>query len=169
MRNAIFHSTGPNDHVREADVLEWILRVVRELRPGLEWTTLRQAYIENSPSEHIYSRIGDSSYDVNFNLAQELLAILEILSPSACRELLNIDPKNRWYECPRCRWPDTDRQYKIAQLRPPTPSSTLLFCHVCKQHFKVSRNRCTQSRCKGNVILSEEHYSDQCLTCGNDL
>lgn len=164
LRNTIFHSIGVGERFAAKDVIEWILQSSNLASSQIDWIDARKRFVSSSSQEYTYSYLGDCRDTVERRVANEIKLAAHALSQSKSVELLGIDRTRRFYICPGCRWGDLDEQCKITQLRPPTPSSTTVWCHACQREFPVVRKDCIGD-CLGNVISATEYDEERCLTC----
>lgn len=158
-RNAIMHSVGHNVGIHVTDVVESILFVHKALFPNESWPTIRREFLENSPD----SELGSGEYATN-RVSWEISIVKELLKPAQVLELLGTDKKQRSYLCPKCldrANRDSDFEFKLAVLRPKSPSATHLYCPVCNEEHEVERQPC--DGCPGNVKCAD---TGTCLTCG---
>jgi hypothetical protein len=94
--------------------------------------------------------------------------MVEMFTRAEALRHFGYDTRRRGYNCPVCRSNDESDLLtaKTAQLEPNTPDSTNVFCFVCRCDTAVTRKRCPNPGCKGNVLSVE---FEECLTCGESL
>lgn len=158
-RNALMHSVSGNISVSVIDVVDAILYMHRALFPNENWGTLRREFLENSPD----SKLGSGEYATN-RACWEMSLVRDLLEPAQVLRYLRVDKKVRAYLCPTCLSSanrDAGFEYKLAVLRPKSPTATQLYCPVCDQEHEVERKDCEQDGCPGNVMSEVT-----CLTCG---
>ncbi|HEJ1054399.1 TPA: hypothetical protein SLP05_001939 [Pseudomonas putida] len=159
-RNTIMHSVGKGTAIQVAEVIEAVLYMHKSLFPAETWAWNRRDFLENSPD----SELGGGEFAIN-RTCWEFSIVKDILKKSDIFDYMGIDKKQRAYLCPECLTganTDAGFEFKLANLRPKSPSATLLYCPVCNIEHKIKREDC-KAGCPGNV-LSED---DTCLTCGN--
>jgi len=161
-RNKIFHTVDKRLRFSEKEIIQAILEISDELISSQEWTTIRRAYLEASPSSVAWSSDG-----VGCRLSREMVAVLDLVSTADAKRLFGFNKRQRKYICPNCT-----REHQVlhseenpmtAQLSPNTPNSTNLLCFVCGENISVIRKRCKNIDCKGNVIHADDDF--ECLTC----
>ena len=158
-RNAIMHSVSNKVTVHVSEVVESILFIHKALFPTESWPAVRREFLENSPD----SELGSGEYAIN-RVCWETSIVKELLKPARVLELLGVDKKQRSYICPKCldnANTDAGFEFKLAVLRPKSPTATRLYCPVCNEEHKVEREHCDD--CPGNVKCAE---TGTCLTCG---
>ncbi len=162
VRNSLVHTISKNQRFGPAEVLRWVLRTYNEFCSPATWTSARFDYLEEVSPGGVFP----SEYTFRQRVARELRATMDVLEPAECKELLNIDKKQRFYFCLECHISDFgfDNQPKTAQLQPNTPESTEVRCQACGTQAKVARSKCGE--CDGNVVLVDEDESQTCLSCG---
>jgi hypothetical protein len=160
-RNAIMHSVGSSVSVEVAEVVEATLYMHKALFPSENWATVRREFLENSPD----SELGSGEYATN-RACWEFSIVRDMLSPAQWLAFTNVDKKQRAYLCPKClddANTDAGFNFKLAVLRPKSPTATRLYCPVCNAEHEVVREKCGQQGCPGNVISED---TGSCLTCG---
>ena len=94
--------------------------------------------------------------------------IFKLLEPAKIKQYFNINKKDIMYFCPKCydsyNRDAGDLSYKLATLSLESSSSTSLYCPVCNKTYDVSREKCSETNCLGNVYNEEYNI---CLTCGH--
>jgi hypothetical protein len=159
LRNTIMHSVEKRVTFSVKDVAVAILEISEWLIGPQSWHSIRKGYFDER--DNLFG-----VYDVNPGvlLAQETLHVVDNLGllPSELKRFYGFDPKQRRYTCPDCRDSNLYFTATLAQLRPNTPKSRKVYCLSCQETFKVSRKKCHEKGCKGNVIDEE---GDTCLTC----
>ena len=161
-RNTIFHTVDRTIRFSEKEVILAILEIAEELVGQQQWTQVRRAYLESTPSSAVWS-----SDAVGLRLSREMLSAIDLLGKADFTRLLRFNKRQRRYICPNCirecRWVDSELQPKTAQLSPNKPSSNNVYCFVCRKNISVLRMECSMPKCKGNVIHADDDY--ECLTC----
>ncbi len=163
-RNSIIHSVNKHINVHITELLRAVLLINEHLGQSLQWTILRRKYLESTPKSKIYP----GSY-ADYRLVLEFSVVKEILSSSDLKRFFGFNEKHRTYICPHCNYDltrDAENEAKTASLKPNNPTSTNIWCFVCRKDQEVERSACTQAECKGNVISSDW---GQCLTCSADV
>jgi hypothetical protein len=161
-RNTIFHTVDQTIQFTEKEVILAILEITEELIGQQQWTAIRRAYLESTPSSAVWS------YDtVALRISREMLLSIDLLGNNDLKMLLWFNKKQRRYICPNCtgecRWVHSELQPQTAQLSPNKPSSNNIYCFVCRKNIKVVRMKCNTPNCKGNVIHADIDF--ECLTC----
>ncbi|WP_354678551.1 hypothetical protein [Cupriavidus plantarum] len=160
LRNTIIHSTGKNVTVRAIEVVDALLFMHRALFADENWMTTRREFLRRSPQ----SELGSGEYATN-EACHEAEIVVAQLQPAQVQAYFRIDKRQRLYICPAClddANTDAGFDHKLAVLRPKAPGATKLYCPVCNDEHEVSRVKCEQDECLGNVLNDE----GRCLTCG---
>lgn len=160
IRNTVMHTVDPRLRFNATEIIESILEVSDELIEARIWTAIRRTFLENEPNSVAYS-----PDHVDPLLALECLSVISMLKPAQLTKHFQFNPRQRRYFCLQCTLASRDWDLRVitAQLLPNTPSSTSLYCFVCRRTEVVSRKDCPEENCHGNVI-----YEDgTCLTCLN--
>jgi len=162
IRNTIFHTVDRTIRFSEKEVILTILEIAEELFDHQQWTQVRRAYLESTPSSAVWS-----ADTVGLRLSREMLLVIDLLEKADLARLLRFNKRQRRYICPNCtnecRLVESDLQPKTAQLSPNKPSSNNIYCFVCKKNISVLRVECSMPKCKGNIINADDNY--ECLTC----
>lgn len=156
-RNRIFHSVDKNLNVATSEVLETILAFDDDFFPGERWFPKRAIFIEHSPGSKLDG--GDWARNI---ACKEAHVVIDMLSPAVVKKYFGIDKGKRLYQCPHCKDEmnsDDDRLFGFAQLAPPEPTTSELYCPICDDKWNVLRQQCI--RCDGNVLSDE----GQCMKC----
>lgn len=165
VRNTVFHSVDRNLRFTEKDILSSILTVTTELQGPCTWMESRDKYLESTPSAAF------ATEGHGFVLVREFSLLIELLGHSDLIRHFGFNKKQRRYLCPtckmECREAFPDLEPRTALLKPNTPSSTSIYCVVCRTTTPVSRDNCPNSECIGNVINQSEYSDQECLTCGD--
>ncbi|QIM48336.1 hypothetical protein G9Q38_03675 [Pusillimonas sp. DMV24BSW_D] len=160
-RNAIMHTVGAGVSVQVTEVIEAILYMHKALFPSENWATTRREFLMNSPD----SELGSGEYATN-RACWEFSIVRELLEPAQIRYFMGVNKKQRAYLCPACLGDantDAGFEFKLAVLRPKSPTATLVYCPVCDAEHQVIREDCAEDGCLGNVIAED---GGCCLTCG---
>lgn len=164
LRNSLFHSVDKRLHFHMAHIIEYILETSYLIWPN-RWIQIREEYLSETPDSAAYG----TDYLMN-KVLKEVNGMMEVLPPKSLKHFFNFNKKQHSYRCPQC-FSKCDRDYiedienvKTAQLSPPGPATTNLYCFVCNNNITVSRKKCVDTKCKGNVIDNKQN----CLTCGNN-
>lgn len=159
LRNRIMHSIGKEVSIGPSQLIEIIMEAHSELFPDNHWPLDRMRFLDRSPVAHL------GGYEFTRNrVCWELEAVLDLLKPSKAEKFFGIDKKQRRYLCPECLSEanrDAGFECRLAVLRPKSSKATNLYCFVCDQTFPVTRRRCDEPECKGNVF----HDKWGCLSC----
>lgn len=153
-RNTIMHSVGMS--VSGQEVVMAILEGCEALLGKFAWSQLRAGYHDHAWREC-------EKDDVVLSILGELRTLTRLLPPAECSRYFGWKKDSRWYQCPECSFL-IGEAVDFAQLQPNEPTSTNVHCHVCNRDFNVTRKKCRDRKCKGNVI-DAAHGS--CLTCGH--
>jgi hypothetical protein len=162
-RNTISHSVDKKLQIHTTEVIEAILFMYKALFPAENWAKTRRTFIERDPD----STLSGGEYSRNY-ACREMETVFELLSPAAVEKFFGIPRKQRRYICPACFYESSgndDREFKLAVLRPKSPTATKLFCPICDTEHTVLRKDCTSAGCKGNVLSDDGDLI--CLTCGS--
>lgn len=168
-RNTFAHGVSPGDRIAAIDLLKIILVTLQELSAGQSWPRLRLTYLRNDPTAKAYS--SDHAYP---RLLQEMVTVINALSPSEAEKFFGVDRRSRWYMCPgSCNSEiHTDEfaahgEYPmLAQLRPAkTAMAEHLYCFVCGETVKIERTACKDPECPADVIFTDRFGERVCLTC----
>jgi hypothetical protein len=162
-RNTISHSIDKKLQIHTTEVIEAILFMYKALFPSENWAKTRTTFIERDPD----AALSGGEYSRN-NACREMDTVFELLPPAAVERFFGIPRKQRRYICPVCFYEasgNDDRVFRLAVLRPKSPTATSLFCPVCNTEHKVVRKDCTGADCKGNVLSDDTDLI--CLTCGH--
>lgn len=161
-RNTIFHTVDRTMRFSEKEIILAVLEIADELVGQQQWTQIRRGYLESMPSSAAWS--ADA---VGLHLSREMLSVIDLMGNANLVKLLRFNKRQRRYICPNCtrecRWVHSELQPKTAQLSPNSPSSTNVYCFVCRKDISVLRLPCSASECKGNVIHADD--DNECLTC----
>ena len=162
-RNTISHSVDKKLQIHTTEVIDAILFMYKALFPSENWAKTRATFIQGDPDATL------SGGEYSRNLAcREMETVFELLPPAAVETYFGIPKKQRRYMCPVCineASSNDDHQYKLAVLRPKSPTATSLFCPICDSEHKVLRKDCTATNCEGNVLSDDTEFT--CLTCGH--
>lgn len=158
-RNAVMHTVDKRVTLHADDVLIAILDVSHHLVSPLKWVESRDKYLDETPESVAYS--------TDFNdgrLIQEFTYVAEALTNSDAKRYLGFFKRQRKYFCAVCESAsrDMDLSPETAQLRPNDPTSTTVYCFVCREESAVARRPCCKTSCRGNVVSVEYDY---CLIC----
>jgi len=161
-RNTISHSIDKKLQVHTMEVIETILFLHKALFPNENWAKVRANFIKKYPD----ASLSGGEYSIN-NACHEMEIVIRLLPPASVEAFFGINRKDRLYLCPTCLYESShhvDFDYKLAALRPKSATASILYCPICDIEYKVSREDCNASDCKGNVISDDEER--RCLTCG---
>ena len=173
-RNKVMHSVDKNLKLTSKDLLVEILEISHHLIRPQSWIKTRNKLIRDQPESEFF-KLAASDIDFDYYLCKiaiEIDLVIKLLQPSDASKYFSFE-KQRSYICPNCydlAFNDYYEDYtneipKLAQLKPNKPNSTTVYCLLCNQTSKVSRNNCNCKGCHGNVISD----SDICMTCGNQF
>ncbi len=158
-RNKIMHSVDKDLAVNVTEVIDSILFMHKNLFPTENWPNLRVKFLEKTP----VAELGANEYAIN-SACGEISLVIDLLPPARVKMFFGIDKKQKRYFCPECLANannDVDFEYKLAVLKPKSPTSVNLYCPVCNATHMVIRSDC--ENCSGNVQSND----GRCLTCGN--
>lgn len=162
-RNSIMHSVDNSINIHVVEVIDAILYMHKFFFPEETWGQVRLNFLNQSPE----SILSYESFDYNL-VCWELSLVFKLLEPAKIKKYFNINKNNRMYFCPKCydsyNRDAGDPIYKLASLSPKSPSSINLYCPVCNKTYVVSREKCDETNCLGNVYSEEYNI---CLTCGH--
>lgn len=158
-RNTVMHTVDPRLRFTASEIVEAILEVSESLIGSRRWTEIRREFMTNEPVS-----VAHSPDHVEPALAQEFLQVIKMLKPAQLRRYFNFDPRQRRYYCQSCQMASADWNLEVmtAQLRPNSPTSTTLYCFICRGDVTVIRRSCKGSNCRGNVL---DAVDETCLTC----
>jgi len=127
------------------------------------WLTMRELHI-NNPLFGIFN----NNYE-EANLIEKLDYVEEVVDQAELRKHFSLDLKSRRYYCPWCQSSlaeeDGDLETQWALLIPQKKKgATEIKCINCQRTHPVTRQKCNQADCKGDVMAEEEI----CLTCNSD-
>lgn len=160
-RNIITHSS-PSFQITPQYLIETNIRCFTLFEGNDEWWFQTKQNIVDHP----LFGYGDYDYELA-NLTYRLEFIKGKVGLKFLNKHSDFDLTARKYYCPYCSHylSDLGRENleitKWAMLNPNKPDSTTLLCYSCQNTATVTRTKCTNEGCKGNVI-SEEGV---CLTC----
>lgn len=164
IRNRLIHTVDPRLAPAVKDLILAIFVSTHTLVGPAAWIAMRRVGIDKSPGASLNDLVG-----TNAVLALELRQVVEWLGAGEVKRYLGIDKKRRFYSCPGClrdcerdAWEHLDC---IAQLASKDSTETILRCVACGVDSTVSREKCRDPDCKGNVLWPE--HDDYCLTCRN--
>jgi len=168
-RNTFAHGVSKGERLAAIDLLKIILTTLQELFAGQPWPKLRLTYLENDPTSIAYS--SDHAYP---RLLQEMVKVINELSPAEAKEFFGVDMKSRWYMCPgSCHseihadeFAATGDYPRLAQLRPAkTAGAEHLYCFVCGDTVAIERTACKDPKCPADVVFTDGFGERVCLTC----
>lgn len=158
-RNQITHGVV-KDTITPKYILEVLYTIVIHVwGKGVFWNQLK-THIFNEPLFGLYDTDQEKS-----RISLYMDFFISYLEKKKTGEMLGVNLKQRNYYCPYCHYwlnyeaGNWESNYGI--LQPNSPKSTNLFCVVCGNNYRVSREKCSDTKCSGNVI-SEKGV---CLTC----
>ena len=160
-RNAIMHTVDRRLDIQVEKLISAILMIHFYLCPGKRWIDARVQGIQNSPIAKLYP----DSNETAAMLSSEFSLVCELLTPKEMKKFFGFSKSRRLYLCPYCRhvFPDMDLMPLTSHLEPNNSTSTNLWCFVCDNNQKVTREKCDDPKCSGNVI--DDEY-EECATCG---
>ena len=158
-RNRIMHSVAAKAF-EPVELVRAILTAAAALFGDMRWPA---RLIEMEAD----GRLAALGYDDNVqnNVMRQVNAALEHLTPAEAKRFLAYDKDRRGYICPHCYaaaskdWQETWPH--LAQLQTKAPGAIDLSCIVCETDTQITRQRCENPECQGDVI-----DEDLCLTCG---
>jgi hypothetical protein len=158
-RNTIIHTIDNSLEIDTRIIIDSSLEAIHELTGPLQWISLRRSYLEASPTSRAFS-----TDHVEYAMIIESLRIIRLLSPSDLIKYFGFNKRQRRYICPTCDRNDEtgDLRPDTALLSPNTPRSTSVYCFVCGNTNEVTRENCSQTGCRGNVLSA---IDVRCLTC----
>ena len=161
-RNIIMHSPSRSLDVQVGEVIDALLQMHNSLFPNVSWAKVRKNALEFSPNTAL-----ESNDFISNEINRELSLIIKLLKPSKVAKYFKIDKKNRAYLCPECYYQANrdadDFEYKNARLLSKDKECRAVYCPVCDLEYIVTREKCLDGDCLGNV-MSDLH--GMCLTCG---
>jgi hypothetical protein len=164
VRNSAMHSVNAKLRISPKEVILIILEAHEHLFPDQSWVMARKEFLFSAPEAQVY----DDNDHIDGDLVREYWAVFNLLSKSECERFFKVAAGVRKYICPACRYQSVKfggPAPHYAVLEPNKPTSTTLWCFVCNDTHEVSRGRCSDVACKGNVI-SDEYAC--CCTCGEE-
>ncbi len=161
LRNSIMHSVDKQTRHAPSELWTRILDIYHFLVGPSPWMTARREYLIVAPSAVAY---GDEH--ISWQVTREALKLLELLEPAAVRLYLGVEKKKRFHTCRHCQdkggdYDDMDPE--TAQLRPANSTATKIYCFVCGQEDEVLRVSCSETGCRGRIILAATGI---CVECG---
>lgn len=166
-RNTIMHTFDPQLRIKPKDLLIEILEVCHHLISPKYWMKIHKSFVDRQPKS-----ILDVSESILSSLILETEHMISLLQPAQVIKYFNFNKKQRCYFCPYCYRETADyfdnNMPKLSQLLPNESSSTSVYCFVCDQISKVSREDCKDENCPGNVISLSTDWISLCLTCGEE-
>lgn len=157
-RNAMMHTVDLKLKATASEIIRNVLLSVDNLLGEKQWPAARHSFLEQSRDSQIEWEMA------HYQLAREFSAAIALLEPAELRRFFGFEKRQRAYSCPECSTAMKHAHFacNTAQLRPNNPTSTKVFCFVCRAEYEVERRPCELPKCKGNVIYSDQDY---CLTC----
>ena len=164
MRNGLFHTVDKRITIRAEEVVHAILFGSESLLGPFNWLNRRRDYLSETTVTDQFS-----PDPTNYRILRELTVITDTMQPSDLLRFIGINKKQRRYLCMTCKFEcsdfDPDLVANFAQLKPNSPTSTILHCFACGSDTQVVRANCGAKGCKGNVIEAEDGW---CCTCGEE-
>jgi hypothetical protein len=164
-RNSLLHTVDNRLDFPAKEIVEYVLDTAHLIAPP-KWPSLRHTYLAEQPVSHLHD------VDCTMNrLGREMEQMIELVDRGKLLSLFGFDKNHRRYICPSCydgceHDYDPDFYPRTAQLQPNTPESTNVHCFVCGEDTSVTRKKCDDNQCKGNVIRTGEW--PMCLTCSKE-
>lgn len=164
-RNIITHSS-PSFEITPQYLIEMCIKCFTLFEGNDQWWLQTKKNI----IDHPLFGYGDSDYELA-NLVFRLEFIKDKVGLKFLDKHSDFDLTARKYYCPYCSHylsdlgQDNLEITKWAILNPNKPTSTNLLCYSCQNTFSVTRKKCTNDNCKGNVV-SDDYV---CLTCLGDV
>lgn len=162
-RNSIMHTVAGDLKIPALYVVEQILEMHRLLMPDEKWVSIRRDFLSESPQALLYS-----SDLIECQIVEEFYVVFSLLPPTLTKKFFDVNKKQRLYNCPECSYATREYSFttpRYAVLRPNTSTSESLYCFVCEKDHHVTRKRCSNSECPGNVISTD---NSQCCICSED-
>jgi len=160
LRNVVLHGVDKRLRPSGRDIFQAVLTATEELLEPRGWMPRRNAFIRRSP-QSVATGMGAPRV-----LVPEGTLLMELFTPAELSRFFGYDKKARSYICHFCASELRDEGVlpRTAQLRPNSSESTALWCFVCCEEQIVTRSKCPQKSCKGNVI----HEDGTCMSCNED-
>jgi hypothetical protein len=156
-RNSIVHTLDRRLEVRVEEVLIAVLTVHTTLCPDEYWVETRAGYLSDEPVVALHS-----DDHVNGLTVWEFSLVAGVLKPAAMKRFFNFDKRKRRYACLSCHaaLDGADMLPLSASLSADGKST---HCFVCGGTENVTRRKCGNPPCPGNVVTVDDGV---CLTCG---
>jgi hypothetical protein len=162
-RNKIIHGVS-REYLDPEYLIEIILNTYTYfLGKDSWWLTIRELHINNP----IFGFFNNNYEEAN--LIEKLDYVEEIIEQSEFRKHFSLDLKSRRYYCPWCQSSlaeeEGDLETQWGLLIPQMiKGATEIKCVNCQRVQPVTRQKCNQPDCKGDVISDE----GVCLTCRSE-
>jgi hypothetical protein len=160
-RNEQYHTVPRGIARKVREVVHYVLQSTHELVGDGAWIRMRWEHLESEWRTPYYAQ-GLSS-----TMNAELRMIVELLDPSDSLKYLGLNTRKRLYSCPNCLGDCEETEYDVgrlqmgvAQLTTKERGTPSIYCVVCGYIFEVTRERCSQPECEGDVL-----HHGTCLTC----
>lgn len=166
LRNTIMHTIDRQLRVMPDHVLETILEISNSLLGSRQWIERRREFLRKDQWAVVSERSGSAEPEhIQQALVHEIMRVVGLLKPGQLEHFFGLNKGQRRYMCPYCTYVGhyDEGPVDAAQLRPNTPTSTIVYCFLCNREQAVVRQSCGISECKGNVFDAEDGW---CLTCG---
>jgi len=156
-RNAATHGLLRMVETTAPQMLREILEISHHLVGARRWPRLLhdEAYDDPAPWSDYHGQIPRGLLDT-------WDGVVGLLKPAECKKHLGFSKRTKAFICPYCHTGDIPPEppIKLAQFDP--DDGTQLYCFVCDEHFKISREAC--AGCGGDVV-----DESRCLSCNEDL
>lgn len=160
-RNRIMHSVSRKT-VEAIALVRTVLTAAETL--FAEWTWPQMLIQMMAEGKHAAYGLDDGTPNV---VMRQMEVALRHLTPADARRFFGFELGRHAYLCPVC-YSAADRELqdiwpKLAQFEVRKPGSTQLRCALCDETTPVTRERCANEDCPGDVI-----HDSMCLTCLRD-
>jgi hypothetical protein len=158
-RNVLMHHGHAGAHIEPIEILRLTLETHRHLFDG-KWGPARAVYWDSGSIATIYTN--KHTHDAALS---EFEAIIGLLSPAELKTYFGYDKRQRHYLCPECIAMARDVRAPLGQLRSRNKAERKLYCFLCDADLDVERVRCSEKKCKSDVIGSIYRNKRICLIC----
>jgi hypothetical protein len=168
LRNKVVHLGSVDRHFNPDDLLARMARQFAELWPQRRWLVERLKHANGV--RHAFFHDGKYS-SAEGEVFSELDQTFSRFGKTLFKQLIGFEKSARRYLCAACLSNSEARNVGLdlntCRAAVLTPEGGKVKCAMCQGEFDITRVKCTDADCKGDVCYDAPDDAPICLSCGN--